>query len=66
MPGIHVFHSGTARRDGRIVTAGGRVLTVVAAGPDYQSAITRAYTAVGKISFDEMQFRTDIGAKAVA
>jgi phosphoribosylamine--glycine ligase len=66
MPGIHVFHSGTARRDGSIVTAGGRVLTVVATGPDYQAAIVRAYQAVGKISFEEMQFRTDIGAKAIA
>ena len=41
--GVTVFHAGTALRDGELVTAGGRVLTVVGTGPDYQVAIARAY-----------------------
>ena len=65
MPGVNVFHSGTARRGADIVTAGGRVLTVVAAGSDYRSAIERAYEAVGCISFEGMHYRRDIGAKAL-
>jgi phosphoribosylamine--glycine ligase len=65
MPGVTVFHSGTAMGDKRIVTAGGRVLTVVGTGNDYQEAIDRAYRGVEKISFDGMQYRRDIGAKAL-
>jgi phosphoribosylamine--glycine ligase len=60
-----VFHSGTARRDSDIVTAGGRVLTVVASGSDYRNAIDRAYDAAGKIQFEGMHYRKDIGAKAL-
>ena len=63
---VNVFHSGTAKRKSEIVTAGGRVLTVVASGSDYRRAIDRAYEAVGKISFEGMHYRTDIGAKAVS
>jgi phosphoribosylamine--glycine ligase len=62
---VKVFHAGTAVKDGRLVTAGGRVLTVVATAPDYAHAIARAYEAVGRISFDGMQYRRDIGARAV-
>jgi phosphoribosylamine--glycine ligase len=65
LPGVVVFHGGTALRDGRIVTAGGRVLTVVATAADYRAAIDRAYAAVSLISFDGMQYRRDIGRKAV-
>jgi phosphoribosylamine--glycine ligase len=65
VPGVTIFHSGTAVADKRIVTAGGRVLTVVGTGPDYQTAIDRAYEAVGKIAFDGMQYRRDIGRKAL-
>ena len=65
MPGVTIFHSGTAVGDKRIVTAGGRVLTVVATGVGYQEAIDRAYGAVAKISFDGMQYRRDIGRKAL-
>jgi len=61
-----VFHAGTAMRGGVLVTAGGRVLTVVGRGPSFDSAIARAYDGVAKIHFDGMQFRTDIGRKAVA
>jgi phosphoribosylamine---glycine ligase len=65
LPDVTVFHAGTARRDGQIVTAGGRVLTVVATGRDYQAAIDRAYEAVSRISFEGMQYRRDIGRKAL-
>jgi phosphoribosylamine--glycine ligase len=62
---VSVFHAGTARRDGDVVTAGGRVLTVVGVAPDYRAAIDRAYEAVSLISFDGMQYRRDIGRKAL-
>jgi phosphoribosylamine--glycine ligase len=65
VPGVTVFHAGTAVRDGQVVTAGGRVLTVVATGADYRAAIDRAYEAVGLISFEGMQYRRDIGRKAL-
>jgi phosphoribosylamine---glycine ligase len=65
LPGVAVFHAGTAVRDGRLVTAGGRVLTVVGSGSDFEEAIRRAYAGVEKISFDGMQFRRDIGKKAL-
>jgi phosphoribosylamine---glycine ligase len=65
VPDVMVFHGGTAVRGDRIVTAGGRVLTVVATARDYPSAIARAYDAAGLISFDGMQYRRDIGQKAV-
>jgi phosphoribosylamine--glycine ligase len=63
---VLVFHAGTAAAPGdRIVTAGGRVLTVVGRGATYESAIARAYEGVSRIAFDGMQFRTDIGRKAI-
>jgi phosphoribosylamine--glycine ligase len=65
MPDVNVFHSGTAKRGSDIVTAGGRVLTVVASGDNYVGAIVRAYEAVGQIDFDRMHYRKDIGAKAL-
>jgi len=65
LPGVMVFHSGTAKRGSEIMTAGGRVLTVVGRGAGYSEAIARAYAAVDKISFDGMQYRKDIGAKAL-
>jgi len=64
--GSHVIHAGTALRDGRVVTAGGRVLTVVAGGRDFADAVDRAYAGVRAITFDGMQYRTDIGRKAMA
>jgi phosphoribosylamine--glycine ligase len=60
-----VTHAGTAERDGEIVTAGGRVLNVTALGPTPAAARDRAYDAAGRISFDGMQIRTDIAARAV-
>ena len=66
LPGVTVFHAGTAQKGEDIVTAGGRVLTVVGAGTDYEQAIARAYEGVALISFDGMQYRRDIGQKALA
>jgi phosphoribosylamine--glycine ligase len=66
LDGVVVFHAGTAVRDGRVVTAGGRVLTVVARGADYRSAIDRAYEGVACVHFDGMHYRRDIGLKALA
>jgi len=60
MEGVHVFHAGTAIRDGRVQTAGGRVLAVSALGPSLGDARGLADEAVGRISFDGMQFRRDI------
>ena len=65
VPDVIVFHAGTARRGDEIVTAGGRVLTVVGRGATYEDAIARAYAGVSKISFDGMHYRRDIGAKAL-
>ena len=63
--GTVVFHAGTAEKDGRIVTAGGRVLGVSATGADIAEAIANAYRGVGEISFEGAYFRKDIGAKAL-
>ncbi len=65
MENVKVFHAGTARKDGEIVTAGGRVLGVTALAPDIPSAIKRAYEAVEKIHFEGAHYRRDIGAKAL-
>ena len=58
-----VFHAGTAKKDGRYVTAGGRVLGVTALGKDIAQAREKAYGEVKKIRFDGAQYRTDIGIK---
>jgi phosphoribosylamine---glycine ligase len=63
---VTVLHAGTARRDGVLVTAGGRVLTVVGRGPTFEQAIARAYEGVSQIHFNGMQYRHDIGRKALA
>jgi phosphoribosylamine--glycine ligase len=65
VPDVTVYHAGTAMKDGHLVTAGGRVLTVVSCGANFQSAITQAYEGVAKIQFDGMQYRRDIGRKAL-
>ncbi len=62
---VLIFHAGTSARGDAIVTAGGRVLTVVGRGTTHADAITRAYAGVSKISFQGMQYRRDIGQKAV-
>jgi phosphoribosylamine--glycine ligase len=65
VPGALVFHAATSRRDGQLLTAGGRVLTVVGRGASFPDAIDVAYSAASRIQFEGMQFRTDIGRKAM-
>jgi phosphoribosylamine---glycine ligase len=63
--GVTVFHAGTARdEDGRLMTAGGRVLAVTGRGADLAEARDRAYRGIAAIRFEGMQFRTDIAAGA--
>jgi phosphoribosylamine--glycine ligase len=61
----HVFHAGTVDKDGQVVTAGGRVLCVTALGENIKLAQRRAYEAAAQIAWDGMQFRTDIGHRAI-
>ncbi|HYF27318.1 MAG TPA: phosphoribosylamine--glycine ligase [Baekduia sp.] len=63
--GVEVTHAGTARRDGDIVTAGGRVLNVTAVGDDTAAARDAAYAAADLITFEGRQLRTDIALRAV-
>jgi phosphoribosylamine--glycine ligase len=60
---IVVFHAGTAIKDGQLVTSGGRVLNVTATAPTLNEALDKAYAAVKLISFEGMQYRTDIGRR---
>jgi phosphoribosylamine--glycine ligase len=64
VPGVKVFHAGTIIEDGRLKTAGGRVLSVTAVGDDLAAARTAVYEAIGKIRFTGMTFRTDIAQAA--
>lgn len=61
----HVFHAGTIEQDGHVVTAGGRVLCVTALGDNVRAAQKRAYEIADDIRFDGMQFRRDIGYRAI-
>jgi phosphoribosylamine---glycine ligase len=63
---VMVFHAATGLKDGVTVTVGGRVLGVTALGANLDAAIERVYEAVAGISFDGMQYRKDIGQKALA
>jgi phosphoribosylamine--glycine ligase len=63
--GAHVFHAGTALQHGRLVTAGGRVLSVVSRGETLPEAVTRMYEAAAHISFEGMQYRRDIAWQGV-
>ena len=65
LPRTKVFHAGTALKDGKIVTNGGRVLGVTALGKDLKAAQAAAYAAVEAIRFDGACFRRDIAAKAM-
>ena len=62
-PDVFLYHAGTAVKDGKLVTAGGRVLGVSAKGATVEEARKKAYENVRKISFDGMHYRTDIGIK---
>ncbi len=65
-PDVKVFHAGTALEGSRVVTSGGRVLCVTALGDSVRLAQRAAYAAIAEIRFDGMQYRTDIGHRAVA
>jgi phosphoribosylamine---glycine ligase len=65
-PDVVVFHAGTKRREDRIVTSGGRVLGVTALGETIGGAVERAYAATARIRFPGMQFRRDVGRRAIA
>ncbi len=65
LPGAVVFHAGTAVKDGKMVTDGGRVLGVTALGGNYREAVSRAYEAVEKISWEGVHYRKDIGWRAL-
>jgi len=62
---IVIFHAGTAIKEGKVVTAGGRVLGVTGRGNNIGEAIKKTYQAVEKIKFPDMYYRKDIGAKAL-
>ena len=65
LDGVKVFHAGTETVDGKTVNTGGRVLGVTACGEGLEATIKLAYEAVKKISWTDVHFRTDIGAKAL-
>ncbi|MDO8835527.1 MAG: phosphoribosylamine--glycine ligase [Vicinamibacterales bacterium] len=64
-PGVTVYHAATVRQGDDLLTAGGRVLTIVGRGPSFAAARERAYAAVGRVSFDGAFCRSDIGVRAV-
>ncbi|HAI21595.1 MAG TPA: phosphoribosylamine--glycine ligase [Clostridiales bacterium UBA8153] len=64
--GARVYHAGTAHGDGGLVTAGGRVLSVVGHGPELADAVSQAYRGVEKISFAGAHYRRDIAGRALA
>jgi phosphoribosylamine--glycine ligase len=66
MPGVHCFHAGTAIKDGKYLTDGGRVLGVTGLGNGIKQAIELTYQAVAAISWEGVHFRRDIGKKALA
>lgn len=65
MDGVVVFHAGTSMKDGKLVTSGGRVLSVTATDHHLSAACDHAYQAASKIHFDGMQYRKDISRKAL-
>ena len=65
MSNVKVFHAGTSKRDGKFYTSGGRVLGVTARARRLQEAISTAYEAASLISFEDMYYRKDIGARAL-
>jgi phosphoribosylamine--glycine ligase len=65
VPGVQVFHSGSAQMGGQILTAGGRVLATTAAAPSLEEALARAYQAMALIDFEGIYYRNDIGHRAL-
>jgi phosphoribosylamine--glycine ligase len=62
---VLVFHAGTALKDNRVITAGGRVLNVVGLGASVAEARERAYAAIAQLSFPKMHYRSDIATQVV-
>ena len=65
-PEVTVYHAGTAVKDGKLVTAGGRVLGVTATGDTLPQALDKAYAAARRIHFEGAHMRSDIGRRALA
>jgi phosphoribosylamine--glycine ligase len=65
VPGVQIFHSGSARLGSQLMTGGGRVLAAAAAAPSLQEALARAYQAMAEIQFEGIYFRRDIGHRAL-
>jgi phosphoribosylamine--glycine ligase len=65
IPGVEIFHSGTGLVDGHYVTEGGRVLGVTAAAATLDQSLSLVYEALGRIQFDGMYYRRDIGRRAL-
>ena len=65
VPGVQIFHAGSAQANGQIVTAGGRVLGVTAAAASLEEALARAYQAMAEIHYEGMYYRRDIGHRAL-
>jgi phosphoribosylamine--glycine ligase len=65
VPGVQIFHSGSAQAGGQLLTAGGRVLAVTAAAPSLEDALGRAYEAMARVHFDGIYYRRDIGHRAL-
>jgi phosphoribosylamine--glycine ligase len=65
VPGVQVFHSGSAQAGDQLLTAGGRVLGVTAVAPSLKEALGRAYEAMAEIQFEGIYFRRDIGHRAL-
>ena len=65
LKGATVYHAGTALKDGRLVTSGGRVLGVTCTAPTLREAVKKAYDAASGITFEGAHFRKDIGARAL-
>ena len=66
MDEVMVFHAGTALKDNKVVTNGGRVLGVTALGSDIREAVNEAYRAVSKITWNGVHYRKDIGRRAIS
>lgn len=65
LQGVTVYHAGTAVKDGKLVTSGGRVLGVTALGDTLENALVKSYSAVDKINFENAHYRKDIGQRAL-
>jgi phosphoribosylamine--glycine ligase len=65
VPGVQIFHSGTSQVEGQYVTDGGRVLGVTAAAPNLERSLSLVYEALGRIKFEGIYYRRDIGRRSL-